>query len=147
MHGHDYQVSVAFECMVGSNGMSFDCRFYKQRLLDLCKTLDYRFVLPSKSEILNLEEQTEKWIAHVGSESLSFYKKDVIVLPITNVTLEELSFWFLQQLLQNPSELREHTIRAITVKIFNGRGESGASFWKEPVVATDKRVLDSMSFA
>jgi 6-pyruvoyltetrahydropterin/6-carboxytetrahydropterin synthase len=129
MHGHDYQVNVAFDCTVGSNGMSFDCRHYKQRLVKLCQQLDYRFILPSESPFLRIEETGDKWIAHLGTESLPFLKKDAVVLPITNATLEDLSHWFLQQLSVNTVELTEHRIHAITVRVFNGRGESGATRW------------------
>jgi 6-pyruvoyltetrahydropterin/6-carboxytetrahydropterin synthase len=130
MHGHDYQVSVAFDCTVGGNGMSFDCRHYKQRVLKLCQQLDYRFILPSQSDYLRLEETADKWLAHVCNEVLPFLKKDAIVLPISNATLEELSNWFLHQLTVNAIELVEHQIHAITVRVFNGRGESGASYWR-----------------
>ena len=129
MHGHDYQVNVAFDCTVENNGMSFDCRHYKQRLLKLCQQLDYHFILPSQSEYLRLEETHDQWIAHFGTESLSFLKKDAVVLPISNATLEDLSYWFLQQLIVNTAELSEHKIHAITVRVFNGRGESGATGW------------------
>jgi len=129
LHGHDYQVSVAFHTLIQHNGMSFDCRKYKQKLLDICKQLDYRFILPSQSDFLMLEEADDHWIAHLKNESLPFYKNDAVVLPISNVTLEELSFWFTQQLCENILELTEHHIQGFVVKVFNGRGESGASSW------------------
>lgn len=130
MHGHDYQVNVAFDCTVGSNGMSFDCRDYKQRLTKLCQQLEYRFILPSTSEFLRLEDAGDQWIVHVSNDILHFYKKDAVVLPITNATVEELSNWFVQQLTANAAELAEHKIHGLTVRVFNGRGESGASYWK-----------------
>jgi len=131
MHGHDYQVNVAFDCEVGKNGMSFDCRFYKQRLEKLCKELDYRFILPNQSPYLRLEDAGNQWLCCIGNEKFSFAKQDAVVLPITNATLEELSYWFLQQLTDNDMQLAEHHIHAITVRVFNGRGESGASYWKK----------------
>ncbi len=136
MHGHDYQVGVAFDCMVGNNGMSFDLRYYKEQLRSLIQTLDYHFILPSQSPFLKLEEQTDKWLATMGPETFSFYKKDVVVLPITNVTLEDLSFWFLQQMTNKLQELRAHTIHAIRVTVYNGRSESGSTAWEEKVAAS-----------
>jgi 6-pyruvoyltetrahydropterin/6-carboxytetrahydropterin synthase len=139
MHGHDYQMSVAFDCMVGTNGLSFDCRYYKNKLLVLCQMLDYHFILPQHSEFLQLEQQSDKWIVKVNGDTMSFLKKDVVVLPITNVTLEELSNWFLQQITKNKKELEAHTIHSVRVKIFNGRGESGASYWTEAAWAGARR--------
>lgn len=129
MHGHDYQIHVAFNTLIQNNGMAFDCRLYKQRVLELCKTLDYRFILPAQSEFLQLKEAEDKWIATIGKEILTFLKKDSVVLPICNATLEELSFWFLTQLTKNDTELNAHNIKGIAVKVFNGRGESGTSNW------------------
>ncbi len=129
MHGHDYQIHVAFRTLIKNNGMAFDCRIYKQKLIALCQILDYHFILPSQSDYLRLEEINDMWIAHLGNEKIPFLKKDVVVLPICNVTLEELSHWFLEQLTQNQAEIKEHNIQGITIKVFNGRGESGATSW------------------
>lgn len=130
LHGHDYQVSVAFHTLIQNNGMCFDIRNYKQRLHQLCAEVDYRFILPSKSDYLRIEDAGDKWVAHVHGQSLPFLKTDAVVLPITNATLEELSYWVLQQLIQNPDEIKNHNIQGIDVRVFNGRGEAGLSTWK-----------------
>ncbi len=129
LHGHDYQISVSFHTVIKNNGMSFDCREYKRRVLDICESLDYRFILPGESDYLRLEDAGDQWIAHLELESLPFFKKDAVVLPICNVTLEELSNWILQQLRKNPAELAEHHIQGMVVSVYNGRGESGAACW------------------
>ena len=46
-----------------------------------------------------------------------------------NVTVEELSHWFLQQLLVDVKENQEHLIHTIEAKIFSG--QSGSSFWSK----------------
>ena len=129
MHGHDYQVQVAFKALILHNGMAFDCRIYKKKLLELCQLIDYHFILPAHSSYLQLTETASQCIAKIGEDTFPFYKKDCIILPICNVTIEELSNWFLQQLLQNTQELAEHQIQEITVTVFNGRGESGSTHW------------------
>jgi 6-pyruvoyltetrahydropterin/6-carboxytetrahydropterin synthase len=129
LHGHDYHVSASFHTLIQQNGMSFDCRFYQQKIALLCQRLDYRFILPSQSAFLRLEESEDSWIAHLKNESLPFFKKDTIVLPICNVTLEELSFWFALELSNNLNLLAEHAIQGLTVKITNGRGDAASSSW------------------
>ena len=129
MHGHDYQIHVAFHTFIEHNGMAFDCRLYKQRLLNICQSLDYRFILPSQSEYLQLCEENDKWIAKFDQQMIPFLKQDAVVLPICNVTLEELSHWFLEQITADQSELTMHHIHGITVKVYNGRGESGSTTW------------------
>ncbi|MEO8401682.1 MAG: 6-carboxytetrahydropterin synthase [Gammaproteobacteria bacterium] len=129
MHGHDYQIGVAFNTLIEQNGMSFDCRLYKQRIEALCQTLDYRFILPSLSSYMRIEDTSDQWIAHFSDKIFPFYKQDAVVLPISNVTLEELSHWFLLQLTEDQAELKKHGIQGVTLKVFNGRGESGATSW------------------
>lgn len=129
MHGHDYQVSVALQTLITSNGMSFDSRSYKHKLVKICQTLDYRFILPTQSEFLKLEETQDSWIAVMNDEKISFLKKDTVVLPVCNVTLEELSNWFLTQLTNDSNQLKQDCIQGISVKIYNGRGESGSTSW------------------
>jgi 6-pyruvoyltetrahydropterin/6-carboxytetrahydropterin synthase len=130
MHGHDYQINVAFETLIENNGMSFDCRYYERKLLALCAKLDYHFILPMRSEFLRVEETASKWLVHFNNEVIEFNKRDAIALAITNVTLEEMSNWFLQQLLQDTRELQEHKIFGITVKAYNGRGQAGSTTWQ-----------------
>lgn len=129
MHGHDYQVHATFNALIKQNGMAFDCRDYKERLLKICQSLDYRFILPSQSEYLTIVEEAEHWVVRFGTQKIPFLKQDAVVLPVCNVTLEELSNWFLQQVITNNKELQETGIQGIMIKIFNGRGESGATNW------------------
>jgi 6-pyruvoyltetrahydropterin/6-carboxytetrahydropterin synthase len=143
MHGHDYLVNVAFNTWIVKNGMSFDLRNYRQTVYDLCRLLDYQFILPSLSDYLRIEDQGTKWQVHVGDDALSFLKRDAIVLPITNVTLEELSNWFLLQLKNNKLQLQEDKIFGITVRISNGRGQSASTEWLSSLANTAETEFQS----
>lgn len=129
MHGHNYNVNVAFEVTIGENGLAFDYRVYKDKLRKICKTLDWRFLLPAHSPYLTLEDTGEMWVGHFHHEKIPFLKRDVIILPISNVTIEELSYWFLQQLISDQNELEKHGIHGIAVRVFNGPGQSGEARW------------------
>jgi 6-pyruvoyltetrahydropterin/6-carboxytetrahydropterin synthase len=129
LHGHDYAVEAIFDTIILDNGMAFDCRVYKDKLKLICEKLDYHFILPAHSKHMRLAENTTHFLAYHDNEVLPFLKKDAIVLPITNVTLEELSFWFLQQLITDVPRLIAVGIEGITLKVFNGRNESAASSW------------------
>lgn len=127
LHGHNYYVSLALTVMIDDNGLAFDYRFYKQKLQSLCKLLDRRFLLPSRSKYLSLEDTGDMWIAHFSDERIPFLKRDVVILPVTNVTIEELSHWFLEQLSDDKKIFVQHGIKNITVKVFNGPGQSGSA--------------------
>lgn len=127
LHGHNYYVSVAMEVLIDDNGLAFDYRVYKKKLLALCDQLDRRFLLPSQSKYLRLEDTGDMWVAHFADEKIPFLKRDVVILPVTNVTIEELSNWFLMELTHDRDEMTRHHIQEMTVKVYNGPGQSGAT--------------------
>lgn len=127
LHGHNYNVTVSMQVEINDNGMAFDYRLYKQKLRAICDQLDRRFLLPSQSKYLRMEDTGDMWIGHFNQERIPFLKRDVVILPICNVTIEELSNWFLEQLTQDKTELVLHGIQNMTVKVFNGPSQSGAT--------------------
>jgi 6-pyruvoyltetrahydropterin/6-carboxytetrahydropterin synthase len=127
LHGHNYYVSLALTVMIDDNGLAFDYRIYKRKLQALCKLLDRKFLLPSQSKYLHLEDTGDMWVGHYGDEKIPFLKRDVVILPITNVTIEELSHWFLEQLTEDKQMIAQHGINDITIKVFNGPGQSGSA--------------------
>jgi 6-pyruvoyltetrahydropterin/6-carboxytetrahydropterin synthase len=131
LHGHNYYVSVAFTVSIADNGLSFDYRYYKKILKSLCDQLDRHFLLPANSPFLTLEENGESIVAHYNHKKIPFLKEDVVVLPITNTTIEELSHWFLENLTRNTAELNSHCIHDITLSVYNGPGQSGSATWKK----------------
>jgi 6-pyruvoyltetrahydropterin/6-carboxytetrahydropterin synthase len=129
LHGHNYYVSVAFDLKIKENGLSFDYRTYKKKILALCDQVDRHFLLPSNSPYLKLEEDGDYLIAHFNHKKIPFLKEDVIVLPLTNITIEELSHWFLEHLTADKAQLERDAIHGVTVKVFNGPGQSGGTNW------------------
>jgi 6-pyruvoyltetrahydropterin/6-carboxytetrahydropterin synthase len=127
LHGHNYYVSVAFHFNLQENGLSFDYRYYKKKILLLCNQLDRYFLLPGQSPYLTLEDQGEYWIALFNNKKLPFLKEDVMILPLSNITIEELSHWFLQKILEDQQSLGDHSIVEITVKVYNGPGQSAGA--------------------
>lgn len=136
VHGHNYNVYVALHNEVIENGLSYDYRYYKKIITDLCKKLTMSFLLPLHSEHLVIEEDNTHYHIKFYEDSMSLMKKDVTPLPICNISVEELSNWFLQKLTENKDELKKHYIEAIDVKVFTGPGQSGSSHWRADVAAT-----------
>lgn len=129
LHGHNYYVSIAFNICIEQNGLSFDYRIYKKKILALCDKLDRHFLLPQFSPYLKIEEEGDYWLAEFNHKKLPFLKDDVIILPLTNITIEELSHWFLQNIITDKNELSLHAIHGIEVKVYNGPGQSSGATW------------------
>lgn len=130
LHGHNFQVQVNLEAHLQDNGMGFDYGLYKQRIRELCARWDEYFILPTRSPYLQLEADETYIYAIFNGERLPFLKSDVLLLPITNATVEEFSHLLLQELTQNQDELDAWKIDALTVKVSSGPGQCGASDWR-----------------
>ncbi len=131
LHGHNYQVHAALTVKTAQQGLAFDYRFYKQKLYQLCRSLNEYVLLPANSAYLQLTEQGEYWHAHFNQQIIPFLKSDVLILPLTNITVEELSRWFIMQLTAARSQLQTHGIIAMTIKVFSVPGQSASAHWSE----------------
>lgn len=131
LHGHNYHVSIAFKVNIAQNGLAFDYRFYKKKIAALCEQLDRHTLLPKYSPYLSLSENENYYIAQFNQQQLYFIKDDVIILPLTNITIEELARWFLANLTEASEKLSEHAIQEMTVKVYNGPQQSSGASWQQ----------------
>ncbi len=131
LHGHNYNLYASFTTEIDDEGLSFDYRFYKEKLYHLCSLLDEIVILPGKSKYLSIEDHDDYYHALYNDERIIFLKRDVKILPITNVTVEELSNWHLQQILADQEELEKNKITEVVIKVFSGPGQSGSACWKK----------------
>lgn len=131
LHGHNYNVYATFTTLIGQEGLSFDYRFYKKKLRDICSELDEIVLIPGMNQYLRIEELEHYYHIHFNDETMIFLKRDIKILPLTNLTVEELSNWILQQVLHDADELERNKIQKIKVKVFSGPGQSGSARWKK----------------
>ncbi len=130
LHGHNFQVQVNFSATVNEDGIACDYGILKQKIEQLCLRLNEHFLLPANSPYLEIEISDEYIFAVFNKERIPFLKRDVLVLPIANVTLEELSNWFLMQFLEDQQLIKILQIQEIKVMAFSGPGQSASANWK-----------------
>lgn len=128
LHGHNYAVSARLVAEMGDNGFSADYNVYKRKLKALCDTLDEYMLLPKHSPYLMLEEQGEEVLATFADRTLRFYKDETRILPITNVTIEELSSYLLGELIAEGDD----TLVEIELFVSSGDGQKASSLWRAP---------------
>lgn len=129
LHGHNYNLYASFATEIGDEGLAFDYRIYKDKLCALCQTLDETVLIAEHCKYLTVTKKDNYYHVSFNNETMLFLERDVTILPIANVTVEELSNYFMQQLLANPEELRQNKIHEMVVKVFSGPGQSGSTFW------------------
>jgi len=130
LHGHMYTVYLALTTWVEENGMTFDYRYYKKRIHALCDQLNQIFLMPQHSPFLEYAEDKEYYYFTFNHKKIPFLKEDVKLMPMTNITVEELSRWFVNELIKETAELDKHRIEKIVVKIFSAPGQSASHEWQ-----------------
>jgi 6-pyruvoyltetrahydropterin/6-carboxytetrahydropterin synthase len=129
LHGHNFQVACELTAPVMEDGLMFDYGIIKAAIRDLCDEIDEQVILPKNSPHLEILEEGEYIIAVFAGERMPFLGRDVTLLPITNTTVEEFSYYFLHKILQHP-ELKERGIVKMTVKVSSSPGQTGSSRWE-----------------
>lgn len=130
MHGHNFSVYAAFEVYTDENGMAFDYDIYKKRLREICQGLSECFLIAGNSPYQRIEEDGDYTYIYFNDEKISFLKRDILILPIKNVSVEELSRWFINQLLVEKHLIDQYAIQSILIKVFTGPGQAGSALWR-----------------
>lgn len=131
LHGHNYNVYLSITTFIEDEGFSFDYRFYKEKLYNLCQTLDETVLIAGLCKHLSIAEEPDYFHVHFNNEKMVFLKRDVKILPVTNITVEELSYWLLKQLLADEEELEKNKISKLKIKVFSGPGQSASADWQK----------------
>ncbi|MBA2648678.1 MAG: 6-carboxytetrahydropterin synthase [Legionella sp.] len=129
LHGHQYHVYLALTTWVEENGMTFDYRYYKNKIHKLCEHLNQTFLMPQHSPFLLFDEDNDYYYFTFNHKKIPFLKEDVTLMPLTNITVEELSRWFVEALIKEKKELDNHRIEKIVIKIFSAPGQSASHEW------------------
>jgi 6-pyruvoyltetrahydropterin/6-carboxytetrahydropterin synthase len=130
LHGHNFTVQARITGEIDDNGMMGDYRDLKRVLFDLCAGLNEYFLLPGRSPHLTLREEGALIYADFGGERIPFLRGDVLVLPIRNVTVEELARYLVDRLIDDGELLHVGAIHALTVKVSSGPGQVGVARWR-----------------
>jgi 6-pyruvoyltetrahydropterin/6-carboxytetrahydropterin synthase len=133
LHGHMYGVYLALTTWVENNGMTFDYRYYKERIHKLCRHLNQTFLMPQFSPFLQYAEDEDYYYFTFNNRKIPFLKEDVTLMPLTNITVEELSRWFVNELIVEQEELARHSIEKIVVKVFSAPGQSASHQWQRTI--------------
>lgn len=129
LHGHDYQVSAKILSPVGDDGLCFDYGLAKTRLKSICAELDEYMLLPRFSPHLQVEEDEHYYYAHYNQQRMPFLKQDTKVLPVANITVEELTHYLLGQM-ADPEFVDKHQINRLEIRVSSGTGQWGTSTWE-----------------
>lgn len=129
LHGHNFTIRAALTGRVGPNGMMADYGPIKRELRGLCERWNETLLLPGASPYLTVERDEHEVRALYDGTTLRFLPRDVTVIPVANVTIEELARIFGEQLTAEPERLRSMAVEAIETKCASGPGQWASWRW------------------
>lgn len=130
LHGHTFYVAATIDSPVGDDGLAFDYNLFKTALAALCDELDEKVLLPERSPHLRLEHSDDYLIARFADERIPFLPRDVLTLPIRNITVEELAPWFLERLMADPHIAGLELLRVV-IRVSSGPGQWAGAQWQK----------------
>ncbi|MEZ5559430.1 MAG: 6-carboxytetrahydropterin synthase [Pseudomonadales bacterium] len=128
LHGHTFYVTAEVDSPIGEDGLAFDYNLLKSALKDLCDGIDEKVLLPERSPYLTLEQDGPYLIARFAEERIPFLPRDVLTLPVRNITVEELAPWLLDALRALP-EIEALGLTRVRIRVSSGPGQWAAAEW------------------
>ncbi len=131
LHGHNYEVEVNVFGTQGEGNMIINFYDLKKIVTPLVDKLDHRLLLPGRSKYIIINEINDQVIIKIPrlNKEYEIPKEDVIVLPVENTTVEELSRYFYEEL-KNEEAFHRENIKGfkITVNEFRKQGVTFEKF-------------------
>ncbi|MEM6640849.1 MAG: 6-carboxytetrahydropterin synthase [Pseudomonadota bacterium] len=128
LHGHSFFIGSTFKGPIDDNGLAFDYTIAKRILQALCGSLDEKVLLPEASPHLKLGKKDGYVTASYADETLMFLPRDVVTLPVRNVTLEELARYFCMQVVDHDT-MQGLPVNLIAVEVYTAQGQSATTTW------------------
>ena len=128
LHGHNFQVECSLMSPIDENGLIFDYNLIKKAMKGICEEMDEKTLLPEKSPFLKLVHEEAYLVAEYDAERIPFLYRDVLTLPIANVSVEELSHYYLDRLMGH-KDVAQQEITEMTVRISSSPGQLGSATW------------------
>lgn len=124
LHGHNYQISVhlAVGDVDPKLGFAFDFNLVKPHIKDICDGLDEFILVPTQSPYLKVQEAGSQIEVRFHNKTYSFPKEDTCLVPITNISAEELAKFFATNLARRIADIKGWT--AMDVGVEETRGQS-----------------------
>lgn len=130
LHGHNYSVRAKAHAQVERNGMAFDYNELKRELFAICQSLDEYTLLASDSEFLTIEEQGEYYSAVFNGQKMLFLQSDTLLLPLQNISLEELGQHIIERLCED-GLLQRLAISYLELEVASGPGQRVVSVYEK----------------
>jgi 6-pyruvoyltetrahydropterin/6-carboxytetrahydropterin synthase len=124
LHGHNFRLEVAIDCAVGADGLAFDYAIAKRAIRAFCAGLDEVLLLPGDSPHLRIETADDMVRVTFAGTAMLLPARDVRILPLANITVEELARHAAASLHVSLAADPGRGIRALRARVSSGPGQA-----------------------
>ena len=128
LHGHNFQVTLDADAPMQDDGLTFDYNILKKAVKQLCDDLDEQVLMPTRSPYLEIDEQDDYTYVVFNGERIPFLQRDLTLLPIRNITVEELAQYLLAKLLER-EDIKALDIDNMLLRCASGEGQWASAKW------------------
>jgi len=136
LHGHNYRIVASVDAEVDENGLCFDYKLLKTCLRAMCEQYHEYTLIAELSPHLKITPDQEFFKIEFDGQNMMLLQSDTLLLPLRNITIEELSQYFLNKLLNDNLFGGDPGISGITVGVSSGPGQTSYSEWRKPQMET-----------
>ncbi|MCA9522525.1 MAG: 6-carboxytetrahydropterin synthase [Myxococcales bacterium] len=120
MHGHNYYLTLSLFGDRLEDGCLVDIERLRPEVRQLCEELDHQILLPAESPHLRVDQIGDVVQVSYGASEFRFPLSDVTLLPVNNITMENLAHHFATAIWER---LAAPALSAIEVHLEETRGQ------------------------
>lgn len=127
LHGHNYKVFFGIESDVDDHGLVLDFKKIKPLIKRLVDEVDEHFLVPGRHPVLRVERRADGQTEILYRDRRYLLpSEDVIVLPISNSSAENLATWLGRELLARVhAAFPSLRVDRLTVGVEETKGQRG----------------------
>ena len=136
LHGHNFHVTLDATATVHADGLTFDYNILKKALKEMCDRLDEQVLMPTLSPYLEIEQNNDYTYVVFNGERIPFLPRDLTLLPVRNITVEELAQYLLDEL-AGRTEIQQLDISHMVLRCASGEGQWARATWQNDLAKID----------
>lgn len=141
LHGHNFRVAAKITGPVGDDGLCFDYAIFKNILRDICERFNEYTLIAEQSPHLQIKSDEQFHYVTHNKITMPLLRTDTILLPLRNITIEELASYLLVCVLEHKNILEQYSIQALDVQVSSGPDQWASCEW----LASDRQQEPSIT--
>lgn len=103
LHGHNFKIKVFFNS-------DFENEKIEKYISEICNAFDHKILIPENSKKFKICKNNEEVIVGIKGKKYVFPKKDVIILPIEDTTVELIAEYIYKELKKKNENIKKITL-------------------------------------